>query len=34
MCGTLNFHWATILPPPRIVDYFLVHELAHLREPQ
>jgi len=30
--GVLYFHWATILLPPSIVDY-VVHELAHLREP-
>lgn len=35
-CGknsTLNFHWATILLPPSIVEYVVVHELAHLQEP-
>lgn len=35
-CGksnTLNFHWRTILLPPRIIDYILVHELVHLVEP-
>jgi hypothetical protein len=31
--GVLYFHWATILLPPSIVDYVVVHELAHLREP-
>jgi predicted metal-dependent hydrolase len=31
--GNLNFHWATILLPASIVDYVIVHELAHLREP-
>lgn len=30
--GGLNFHWATILLPPGIVEYVVVHELAHLRE--
>lgn len=30
--GVLNFHWATITLPPRIVEYVLVHELAHLHE--
>jgi len=30
--GTLNFNWATILLPPSIVDYVIVHELVHLRE--
>lgn len=35
-CGkdaTLHFHWRTILLPPRIVEYVVVHELVHLREP-
>ena len=31
--GVVNFHWAVILLPARIVDYVIVHELAHLREP-
>lgn len=31
--GGVNFHWATILLPPTIVDYVIVHELAHLIEP-
>lgn len=31
--GTLNFHWATILLPPTVIDYVIVHELAHLIEP-
>ena len=30
--GTLNFHWATILLPPSVIDYVIVHELAHLIE--
>ena len=29
----LNFHWATILLPASIVEYVVVHELAHLAEP-
>jgi predicted metal-dependent hydrolase len=35
-CGAakvLNFHWATILLPARIVDYVIIHELVHLAEP-
>lgn len=35
-CGharLLNFHWATMLLPPTIVDYIIVHELAHLAVP-
>ena len=30
----MSFHWASFLPPPRIVDYIIVHEVAHLREPK
>lgn len=30
----LNFHWRTILLPPEIIDYIIVHELVHLREPR
>jgi len=28
--GTLNFHWKCIMAPLTIVDYIIVHELAHL----
>ena len=31
--GVINFHWATILLPPSIIDYVIVHELAHMVEP-
>lgn len=34
-CGkgtVLYFHWKTIQLPPDIIDYVIVHELAHLRE--
>ena len=30
----MNLHWATMLLPPPIVDYILVHELVHLHEPR
>jgi predicted metal-dependent hydrolase len=33
IAGSLNFHWATILLPPTVIDYVIVHELAHLIEP-
>ncbi len=29
--GTVNIHWATMQLPARLIDYVLVHELAHLR---
>ena len=29
----VNFHWATIQLAPRLVDYVIVHELAHIHEP-
>jgi predicted metal-dependent hydrolase len=29
----LYFHWRTLLLPPRIIDYLVVHELVHLLEP-
>lgn len=34
-CGKrgVNFHWAAILLPPTVIEYIVVHELAHLREP-
>lgn len=30
--GSVNFHWASLLFPPSIVDYVIVHELVHLKE--
>ena len=30
--GQLSFHWAAILLPPALIDYVIVHELAHLVE--
>jgi predicted metal-dependent hydrolase len=29
--GTLSFSWRLVLSPPEILDYVVVHELAHLR---
>jgi predicted metal-dependent hydrolase len=29
----LNFHWATIQLPPTLIDYVIVHEVAHISEP-
>jgi len=30
---TVSFHWHLITQPPELVDYVVVHELAHLHEP-
>lgn len=30
--GRVNVHWATLQLPPALIDYVLVHELAHLEE--
>lgn len=31
--GQISFHWRTVLLPPRIVEYVVVHELVHLCQP-
>ena len=28
----LNFHWKLVLMPPAILDYVVIHELAHRKE--
>lgn len=30
--GNLNFHWKLVLMPPKVLDYVVVHELAHRKE--
>ena len=30
--GNLNFNWRLALVPPDVVDYVVIHELAHLKE--
>ena len=31
--GTLSFSWRLVVAPPEVLDYVVVHELCHLREP-
>ncbi|MCK2214055.1 M48 family metallopeptidase [Actinomadura sp. ATCC 31491] len=31
--GHVNIHWATMQLPPSLIDYVLVHELAHIQRP-
>jgi len=31
--GTLTFNWRIVQAPMIVVDYLIVHELAHVREP-
>ena len=31
--GNLNFHWKCMMAPPQVLDYIVVHELAHLFHP-
>ena len=31
--ATVTFHWQLVTQPPELVDYVVVHELAHLHEP-
>ena len=28
--GSVRFHWKTMMAPPKIIDYIVVHELCHL----
>jgi predicted metal-dependent hydrolase len=31
--GTLSFNWRLMMVPPEVLDYVILHELTHLREP-
>ncbi len=31
--GTLNFSWRLIMAPVEVIDYLVVHELVHIRQP-
>lgn len=31
--GNLNFSWRLVMAPPEVVDYIVIHELAHLERP-
>jgi predicted metal-dependent hydrolase len=31
--GSLNFHWKCMMASPTVLDYIVVHKLAHLLHP-
>jgi predicted metal-dependent hydrolase len=31
--GTISLNWRLLMAPPDVVDYVVIHELAHLQEP-
>lgn len=30
--GSLSFNWRLIMAPPRVLEYIVIHELAHIRQ--
>jgi predicted metal-dependent hydrolase len=28
--GNINFHWKCMMAPLKVIDYIIIHELAHL----
>ena len=31
--GTLSFNWRLVMAPPEVLEYVVVHELCHIRQP-
>ena len=31
--GSINYNWRIVMAPPEVLDYLVVHELCHMREP-
>lgn len=31
--GTLSFNWRLVMAPPAVLEYVVIHELAHLKQP-
>lgn len=31
--GNINYNWRAVMAPPAVLDYLVVHELCHMKEP-